>query len=72
MDPLTVIGVARSALAIAQELYALGKDVSPYLAKVGNILVKGKETTEEELAEIQAQSDAYSDEILKPLEPEQE
>lgn len=65
------IAIALEALATAQKLYEIGKDVAPIIGKIVNVLTKGEAVTQKELEDLQALSDKLSDEIQAPLKPEE-
>lgn len=66
------LATALAALEIAKKAYEIGKDVAPIIAKITAILTKGESATEQDLSELRAMSDALSDEIQQPLQPEQD
>lgn len=65
------LAAALAALEIAKQAYAIGKDALPIVLKAIAILQKRETATVEELNELRSMSDALSDEIQKPIEPEQ-
>lgn len=72
MDILAIISAVSTAIAVAQRAYALGIEVWPILKRAGELLIKGKHATKEEVAALIAMSDALSAELQAAIPPEED
>lgn len=72
MDVIAIINAVTLAITLAQRALSFGIDAWPILKRAGEILIKGKHATKEEVAALIAQSDALSAELQAAIPPEED